>query len=100
MSAINQAKVYQDFECPTCFVTYYREAEDRLIDISPINMLCRFCLAKIKEGNYTSKELLMRRLDIIEDANPKHVKTVLKHLAKHVDIREIDVKEVETKKVA
>lgn len=69
-------------ECPECFIewTFFssKTTEDTEIE-------CGYCS---KHPKMTSKELLLRRIHVLDNTRANRLPEVLQHLAKHIDLKE------------
>ena len=72
------------YECPDCFLNFsIREDYSNLLDIDN-NKKCEFCT----RNHPTGKELLLRRIKVLDPTHVKKFSIILKQLVDYIELKD------------
>jgi hypothetical protein len=80
---MNEQEIYtHQAECPSCFANWHYVSHKIIEEGSK---LCDYCSSR---PIMSSKELLLRRIDVLDSAFAHRFCETLKHLIKHIDLKD------------
>lgn len=82
---MEETTLYHKLECPNCFYQWLEKIEHERIDEPKIPQICDYCCTHFE---MSSRELLLRRIDILEHTKAAHLPSLIKHLIKHIDLKD------------